>query len=62
MRVSAHLLLSPQAGVSMALDIAILAVPGLGTTVTSQILCSCFYFSVLAAFLRAQWCNILATE
>ncbi|KIK32958.1 hypothetical protein CY34DRAFT_18689 [Suillus luteus UH-Slu-Lm8-n1] len=29
------------AGVSMALDIAILAVPGLGTTVTSQILCSC---------------------
>ncbi|KAG2133397.1 hypothetical protein BD769DRAFT_1665667 [Suillus cothurnatus] len=31
----------PQAGVSMALDIAILAVPGLGTTVTSQTLCSC---------------------
>jgi hypothetical protein len=25
----------------MALDIAILAVPGLGTTVTSQTLCSC---------------------
>ncbi|KAG1779681.1 hypothetical protein EV702DRAFT_1195054 [Suillus placidus] len=29
------------AGVSMAMDIAILAIPGLGTTETSQILCSC---------------------
>lgn len=29
------------AGVSMAMDIAILAIPGLGTTETSQTLCSC---------------------
>ncbi|KAG1861036.1 hypothetical protein C8R48DRAFT_673606 [Suillus tomentosus] len=29
------------AGVSMALDIAILAIPGLGTTQTSQTMCSC---------------------
>ncbi|KAG1771380.1 hypothetical protein EV702DRAFT_1049002 [Suillus placidus] len=37
------------AGVAMALDVAILAVPGLGT-------------SVLAAFLPASWCNTLARE
>lgn len=30
-----------QAGVSVAMDVAILAIPGLGTTVTSRTLCSC---------------------
>lgn len=32
-----------QAGISMALDVAILAVPGLGTTTTAQTLCSCSF-------------------
>jgi hypothetical protein len=32
-----------QAGVSMALDIAILAIPGLGTTTIVQTLCSCSF-------------------
>ncbi|KAG2739668.1 hypothetical protein P692DRAFT_201873011 [Suillus brevipes Sb2] len=39
------------AGVSMAMDIAILAIPGLGTTETSQTLCSCsFLFGVGCIF------------
>ncbi|KAG1796341.1 uncharacterized protein HD556DRAFT_1307077 [Suillus plorans] len=42
------------AGISMALDVAILAVPGLGATTTAQTLCSCSFLLGVGCLLSAK--------